>query len=335
MHIDIFKGDAFEVASLTTAIEKTPYEPGRISELKLFKEEPISTTTVSVEQRDNVIQIVPAAPRGSSGKPYANDKRKMIPFSTTHLPQRGAILADEVQNLRAFGKESDTELASAVMNRKLATMRRDMDVTHEWQRMGAIKGQVLDADGTTVLLDLFSAFGVSQQSKIMALGTGTTNVKQKIVEAKRLSANELGGLRSKGYLALCSSSFFDAFVGHDSVAKAFDRWQEGSFFRADQSAEGDEGFPFVGVQWEEYKGAVGGTQFVEDGAAYLVPLGVSELFKTHYAPADYMETVNTLGLPYYAKRKMMDFDKGVDIEAQSNPLHMCTRPRTVIKLTIS
>jgi hypothetical protein len=30
----------------------------------------------------------------------------------------------------------------------------------------------------------------------------------------------------------------------------------------------------------------------------------------------------------------MRFGKGVDLEAQSNPLNLCTRPRAVIKLTI-
>jgi hypothetical protein len=47
-----------------------------------------------------------------------------------------------------------------------------------------------------------------------------------------------------------------------------------------------------------------------------------------------METVNTLGIPYYGKIEPMPFGKGVSGEAQSNPLHLCTRPRAVIRLTL-
>jgi hypothetical protein len=48
-----------------------------------------------------------------------------------------------------------------------------------------------------------------------------------------------------------------------------------------------------------------------------------------------VETVNTIGLPYYAKSKVLDFDKGFQLEAQSNALNICTRPRAIIKLTKS
>jgi hypothetical protein len=46
-----------------------------------------------------------------------------------------------------------------------------------------------------------------------------------------------------------------------------------------------------------------------------------------------METVNTIGLPYYAKQEELRMGKGIDLESQSNPISICTRPRAVIKLT--
>ena len=61
---------------------------------------------------------------------------------------------------------------------------------------------------------------------------------------------------------------------------------------------------------------------------------MDELLITRFGPADYMETVNTMGLPYYASQVPMDHHKGVNLEAQSNPLNLCTRPRAIIKLTM-
>ena len=65
----------------------------------------------------------------------------------------------------------------------------------------------------------------------------------------------------------------------------------------------------------------------------MIPEGVPNLFKTYYGPGDYVETVNTIGLPYYAKQWAMETGKGVYLESQTNPLHLCTRPNAVIKLT--
>ena len=38
-------------------------------------------------------------------------------------------------------------------------------------------------------------------------------------------------------------------------------------------------------------------------------------------------------LPIYARAEPLPMDKGVRLEAQSNPLSICTRPRAVVKLT--
>lgn len=73
---------------------------------------------------------------------------------------------------------------------------------------------------------------------------------------------------------------------------------------------------------------------MNDDEALLVPEGVPDLYISAFAPADYMETVNTQGIPYYSKLETLPFGKGVAGEAQSNPLHLCTRPRAQIRLTL-
>lgn len=328
MHMDIFNDDAFSVVSLTKAIEDTPFVPGRVGQLGIFSEEGVSTTSISIEKVGSTVSLVPAASRGSSGRPMGNDKRQMIPFTATHLPQRASILADEVQNLRAFGSETEVETAQRLMNRKLAKMRRDLDTTIEYQRIGAIKGSILDSDGTTELLNLHTAFGTSVTSHSLVLGTAGTLVRNKVIEARRKMEAALGGLTYSGARVLCSASFFDALVGHSKVEAAFDRYMNGEFLREDQRG----GFYFAGAFWEEYRGQVGATKFITDGEAWMVPEGVPDLFVTNYAPADYMETVNTLGQAYYAKQAPKDFGKGIDVETQSNPIHICTRPAVPVKL---
>jgi hypothetical protein len=331
--LDIFTNDAFSLQSMTRAINESPYQPMLIGSLGLFSEEGITTTSLSIEMKGTTLTLIPAAARGAPGRVERNDKARLIPINTVHLPQRTSVIADEVQNLRAFGTENETETVQNLVNRKLGKLRRNLDVTIEWQRIGALKGQVLDADGA-VLLDMFSTFNVTQQTRQMLLGTDSTKVKSLIVQAQRQSEDALGGVMHRGFVALCGKNFFDSLVGHPAVEKAYDRWLDGAFLRDIQRSQegGSPGFQFCGVSWHEYRGQVSGQNFVGDDDAFLIPQGVPDMFVTNYAPADYMETVNTIGLPYYAKQEMMRMNKGVEIEAQSNPISICTRPNAIVRL---
>ena len=327
--LDIFNDDAFSLRSLTKAINEQPYVPGRIGALGLFSEEGINTTSVSVEYDGATLSLVPAGQRGAPAPNVKSDKRKLINFNTIHLPQRARILADQIVGVRAFGSDSELQTVQTVVNKRLAKMRYALDATIEYQRIGALKGQILDANGSTVLEDLFTRFGLVQQTKSLVLGTSTTKVRTKVLEAKRLMEDALGNAMYTGARAFCSPAFFDALTTHDLVEKFFINWQSNEVMRQDVRA----GFLFAGVMWEEYRGAVGGVDFIGSGDAYLVPEGVPDLFVTNYGPADYTEAANTIGLPYYAKQEALPMGKGIDLEAQSNPISVCTRPRAVIKLT--
>jgi hypothetical protein len=59
---------------------------------------------------------------------------------------------------------------------------------------------------------------------------------------------------------------------------------------------------------------------------------VPGLFRQYNAPADFVETANTIGLPRYAKQAVdQQFARWVMLHVQSNPLPICTRRRVLIK----
>ncbi len=328
--LDIFNNDAFSVSNLTQAINDQPHQPTRLGEMGLFEESGISTTSLMVERVGNTLQLVQTSPRGSIGAGKEDDKRKLISINTVHLQRNDAIVADKVQNVRAFGSESELQTVQSIVADKLGDLRRDMDVTLEWHRIGALKGLLLDADGST-LMDMFTVFGLSQQTHDIVLDNDATKVQIKIVEAVRKMETVLGAKVYNGVHVLCSPEFFDAMVGHPAVVEAYQRWLDGAFLRDDHRASG---FQFAKCTFEEYRGTVGATRFIAANKAYMFPKGVRGMFKAHYAPADYMETVNTIGLPYYAKQELMRMNKGVEIEAQTNPIFFNTQPNAVVELTI-
>ncbi len=328
--LDIFNDDAFSVHSLTQSIN-TNTEGQAVPTLldELFTEEGVTTTSVSIEMENDELTLVPDQPRGAPGQVVVGNKRNLIPFNTLHLPTHATVRADEVQNVRAFGSETEVQTVLAIVNKRLAKMRRKIDATHTFHRVGAVTGKILDANGTRVLLDLHDRFGIQQQSQAMALGTESTDVAQKIRDAMRRAEDNLAGaVMITGWLGICGRGFYDSFVAHKSVKTAFERWNDGQFLRDDFR----KGFTFQEAVWKEFYGKVGSVDFVDSDSGYLIPITSEGLFSTMFAPADYMETVNTVGLPYYAAQQPMDFNKGVELEAQSNPLTICTRPRAVIKL---
>jgi Phage major capsid protein E len=326
--IAIFEDDAFSVSSLTAAINEQQYLPGRISSLGLFREEGISTLTVQIEKDGDTLALVPAGERGTSGLVVGATKRMLIPFNTVHLPERFTIKADEIQGIRAFGSLTELQAVQDVVNKRLGKARRQLDATHEFQRMGALNGKVLDADGKTVLLDIYDRFGVERQRLPMELGNPATEVREKCGEALDMQEEALGSVTTTGSRAFCGKNFWNKLLVHKSVKETYLNTMQAASLRGDAR----ESFEFGGIVWERYRGKVAGVAFVHDDKALLVPEGVPDLYISSFAPADYMETVNTQGIPYYSKLEPLPFNKGVAGEAQSNPLHLCTRPRAQILL---
>ena len=59
------------------------------------------------------------------------------------------------------------------------------------------------------------------------------------------------------------------------------------------------------------------------------------MYLTRFGPADYEETVNTIGLPRYARQYAMANGKGRHLDAQMNVINLCTRPAALRRLTIA
>jgi len=329
--LDVFGGDAFGVVEMTKAVNLLPYNPSRLGQLGLFKSNPIRSTVAMIERQGNKLALIPSTTRGAGGAKNPSRKRDARGIPVPHLPQNDTVLADSVQDVRAFDSDNRLESVSEVVSQKQTQMIQNHEVTEEFLRIGAIQGQVIDGDGTTVLVDLFSEFNVAEVSIDLDLTDQAIETKVWCMNVRRAIEDALGGTVFSGIRGFCGNGFWDNFITHDSVKTAFDRWQSGNFFRQDQRVSG--GFEYCNIFFENYRGSVGNQLFIPDDVCRFVVEGVDGLFQTHYAPADYVETVNTMGQRFYSKQERMPFDRGVELETQSNPLPICNRPNTLIKST--
>lgn len=340
MNLDVFNGDAFSMHSLTDTINKLPHKPMRLGELGLFQERGVRTVNVDVEEQSGRLTLIQSSERGAAPADIlSSNKRTMRTFRAFHFERDAKVYADEVQGIRQFGSETELQSVQALVEERLAELIPMHEVTLEYHRVNAVQGILLDADGST-LKNLFTEFGVSQQTSAIALNTTTTDVREAVIAAKRLAEAELGGAIVSEWRGFCGAGFFDKLTAHSKVRDTLAN-QESLVLRSDIR----NGFLFAGVTWEEYRGSVskpasvggGSAAFFPSAEAFLVPVASPSIFVTRFAPADYEETVNTLGLPMYAKQAPdpSGLGKYRTINSQSNPICLNLRPRAVVKLTIS
>lgn len=331
--LDVFKGDGYNLTSLTDTINKLPHKPMRLSEMKLFEDRSLTTLSVDIEESSGALSLVPVVARNAPATVVVDDKRVLRNFKLPHLPQQGAVMADEVQGIRAFGSETETDVIDRKVARELQRMKDKLDVTVEWMKIGALKGLILKIDqagAVSTLFDLFSEFNVTQQTHDMELSTAGTDVVGQCRQIIRKIESALGAFTYQRIYGFAGAHFIDALLSHAKVAQYYLNWQDARFFREDELRYG--AVRIGNIIWEEYRGLVNGTKYIEDDEAFVFPIGVPDMWLTYYAPANYVETVNTEAFPYYSKQKLMDFDKGVQFESQSNPLPINTRPNAVIKI---
>lgn len=339
--LDIFNNDAFSVVNLTDAANDLAFVPGRISRSGLFRADGITTTTAVIETKGARLALVAPTPRGAPGETVNTDKdRKLIPVSVPHFERNDAVMADEVQGVRAFGSETEVETVMGKVAEKIQDHSQDLAATTEFSQLGAIKGVITYADGST--LNLFQTMGVAAPANVgfdvAALKAAKDDgaFRKWAAAMVRAQADELGGLPWSGKVRVfCGDNLFDAVLGSQEVRDTYKGWTEAQILREgyiEANGESYGAFEFGDVIWENYRGQVGNARFVELNEGHAFPEGVPGLFRTYHAPADYIETVNTKGQRLYAKQYAMPNGKGVNLDVQMNELNLCLRPRVLRKI---
>lgn len=337
MHMDIFNDDAFSLSSMTAAVEKMPSIPSFLGSLNLFGPgEGVTTDTVTIERKDMVLTPITTSQRGTEPSMGTTEKAKLRSFSIPRVAKADQVYAREIANVRAFGTEGDLVTAMQIIAQKQQKLLMEYELTMELHRLGAVQGQLLDADGST-LYDYFSEFGIAQPAEIdfdLDNAAPVSGALRSLISnsVTRPIARALGGAWNPGVriLALCGDTFYDQFVNHADVVRTYESWQAAEALRTNQAFAT---FRFAEVDWINYKGtddnstiAIGATK------VKFIVQGVPGLYRRINGPGEDFETVNTIGRPIYsnlvrdAKR-----NQWVQPEIYSYPLHMVTRPEVLLR----
>jgi hypothetical protein len=335
-----FNNDAYSLVSLTDSINVIPINYGLVNKLGIFDETGVRTNTALIERRNGILNLIPSVPVGGPPSVNTNAKRDLLALPIPHIPVVDVVLPADVQGIRAFGTENALETIDGKIADKMAEMSRKQDITLEYLRVGALRGIVTDGDGSTVLAHMFTAFGITQKVINIPLSVSSTSMIAAGQNITRYFEDNLNGETMDEVVVLCSGGFWDSFVGHPNITAAY------NFFMA-QSGTGNplrddlrQGFVYQGVRFIEYRGKAslpGGSvvNFIPAGEAIAFPMGTTNVFHTYFAPGNFVETVNTLGLRKYMKQEPKRMGQGWDLWVESNPLPICARPDLLVRLTQS
>lgn len=334
---DVFNQDAFGFLSLSEAVNKLPYTENRLGALGLFSfVEGVETDTVVIDETEGQLQVLTTLPRGADPQKATKEKKALSrAIKIPHLQFEDRVMASSLLGKRMPGMDQLQTVAAKVNDRFQWMLNHAVAPTLEIHRLNALRGILLDADGVSVIHNYFTFFNVAQITHNFAFSVATTDVRERCVAALRQIEDHLGGTPFTGARALCGRDFFDALTSHPKVRDTF-IYQEGQRLREDLR---NVGFSFGGIVWEEYRGIrglTGNLGQVPDAEAILYPEGVNGMLRTYYAPADFLETVDQLGQPLYARvAPDWKYNRWVDQLMESNPLFINCRPRATLKLTKS
>lgn len=332
--MNVFNSSAFSMTSLSGAVEKMDYVPNFLGSLGIFEPMPVRTRNIFVDQRDSTLTLIPESPLGGEPDERKHDDRSAVALKARRLAKGFTLYAHEIDGIRAFGGESEMERVQAELLRRMGSVRRDMEATHELHRLGAIQGILTDASGDTTY-SYFTEFGVSQASAVnFALGTAGTDVRKKCADVIRAMERASKGAMVPGATvhALCGDSFYDQLIDHPKVRDTYLNFVAAAALREPTPFRS---FSFGGITFHNYRGTDdNSTIAIAAAEAKFFPVGAPEVFKVAYAPAEFAPFVNTLGQSIYAMT-INDRDRQAWVrgEMYSYPLYFCQRPEMLQRAT--
>lgn len=318
----------FSTQELSAAISNLPTRIGNPNDAALFRNIAGTTKEFTVEfYKENQI-LVPTTAWGGVAPKNSDGERTAESFAIPHMPLEDVVLAADVIGVRAFGSTQAETVQGKVLD-KLQQMKNKIDATLAFRRSKAKQGVILDANGSTIV-DYNARFGVTPQVVYFNLATATTNILAKCQDVIDMIEDGLGQEVYSSIEVEVDRTFYDALTNHKSVKDVFLGWSaaEQRLGRSNTS-----GFEFGGLKFIVNRQSVGGTPIVASNTGHAYPVGTQDVFLNALAPADFNETANTLALPYYAKQRTLDYDRGFGLHVQSNQLPIVAKPKALVKVS--
>lgn len=336
---DLVANWPFTSRHLTQTVNEIPNQYGYLEELGYAPGEGVASTVVEIAREGSTIRVLPNVERGGPSSTKGAPTEDAIFIRIPSFPQVHTITPKDVQDwVKKANREINPKTMEESLAERLESMRFDHDLTLEYQRVGAMKGVLLDGNGNE-LIDLFDAFGVTQKVVDFALDNDATVVTEKVDEViSYIRANLLGEIMT-GVEIFVDKAFFNALVSHPNVEKFYLGYVN-AMMLANPNYKPKYGrvFEFHGVTFREYDAQVTlynktTVPMIANGDGHAIPVGTRDAFQTYFGPPNDIRFVNAEGLEIYMSQEMMKHGAGIELKSESCPLPVFRRPALCVRVT--
>jgi len=352
---DSASGD--KVVDRTTELVDIPNNVGVMPALNLFQDVYSSQKRIEVVRTTKGNHIAVDRNWDERNSTIAGRERDSLLLKIPHFPLDDAITPNDIDGtvqVDSIAEALELETVANVRADKMIDLRLAHGLTLENARMQLITtGTVYAPTGTLrtsygPTVNFYTEFGVTR-TELPFDFTGATDPRGPLEAARRASVagirnGQAGALR--GFVALCSSTFFDALYTNAYVTDAVKYFQQPisvPLLTARPDANfGDArfrevtlwGITFIDVGMGGYDAPGTGTfvPYIPEGDAYLMPLGVRDMFKTYYAPANKFATINRQAQGSYWFEYANEKDDIIEIMTEQNFLNACLYPQAIVRL---
>lgn len=270
----------------------------------------------------------------SSAETMRVRKKSGIYLEVPHYKKNGAIRADDF-----LGKVEDNASERLVIDtieseiaQRFTNSWDDFTLLDEYNYASAIQGLVRDGLDDTKI-NIYDKLGLTQ--KVFEWNfTSDYNPTPDARKAIAYQKKALAGTVTNRRIGVCSGDFWDALVTNKFLIDTY-KYTDSKFLRSLNL----EGMSFLDIDWLQYdndtvdnNGNI--TKWIPEGTAFIVPVGIPDLFINVNAPADTMPEVLGKAKHRYSNYWMSDDRRNLELEAQTNTMTFCTRIESIVKLTI-
>lgn len=344
---NVFTGDAFSAVTLTSKVNDVPYSPQLLGAMNLYAVTGVRTTDIAVGERNGSLEVVKTSERGAPPEQGEKTKQTVRKATVSHIAVEGYVNADEVQDaMQEAQLTGQPELQTAegliqdVLNGPFG-LRARIELTHEYHRLGGIKGIVLDKDGSE-LYNWYDFFGIAALPDHATNFGGLDDVggafEVECAQLKRAMLREMEGLpvTTARPVVLCGDNYYDQLYSNKEVKAARKNRDTGRDSDVFGENKAFSAIDYGGITWANYRGTKDGDVGIDADEGRLFPMEVPGLFQMIFGPPDIMGMTNWKGLPVHTYMPPeSQTSRRATVEAQSNPLTLCVRPRALRRLVAS
>lgn len=332
---DIFNQNAWGAVEVQEEIiERVDFKPQLLGSLNLFTPIYSRSRVIGIADTNGVLTLIPTSANGAPPEELIPKGAKLRTMEAVRLAKGSTIYAIELAGVLALPFDEQTVEVADEVTTRTGQIKDDLELTWEHMRFGAVQGKVLDADGTTVLVDWFQFWGIAEPAEInFALDVDATDVRKKCRDIKRAMQKAAKGAWTPGTKvgALVGDEFFDLLVNHASIKETRLGTDRAPTL---ENIEGYSSIEIEGIVFINYQGTDDGTTIaIGSEKARFFPIGARNAFQVGWAPAsEFKPYLNKRGQEFYGL--VLEDKSGRDewdrVELYSYPLFICTRPEMLL-----